>query len=68
MADWGKGLPPIMEERLAEISAVTSEDNQKMRDLENLDSMLRDFYTGELDAYNLWQRLKLFRSGISNSC
>ena len=32
--------------------------NQRMKDLDNLDSLLREFYKGYLDAKGLWERLK----------
>jgi thioredoxin 1 len=60
MADLGKELPPIMKERLAAIGDVSPEEKQKMRELESLDSLLRDFYKGELDAYSLYEKLKEF--------
>ena len=60
MADLGKELPPIMKEKLAAIGDIGPEEKQKMRDLDGLDSMLRGFYKGELDAYGLYERLKDF--------
>ena len=62
MADWDKELPPIMKERLATIGEVSPGEKQKMRDLNGLDSMLRDFYKGKLDAYSLCERLKEFET------
>ena len=62
MADLGKELPPIMKEKLAAIGDVGPEEKQKMRELDGLDSMLRDFYKGELDAYSLYERLKEFET------
>jgi len=60
VADLGKELPPIMKEKLAAIGDIGPEEKQKMRDLDGLDSMLRGFYKGELDAYGLYERLKDF--------
>jgi len=62
VADWDKDLTPIMKERLAAIGEVSPAEKQKARELNDLDSMLRDFYKGELDAYSLWERLKEFEA------
>ena len=56
----GKELPPIMKEKLAAIGDVGPEEKQKMRDLDSLDSMLRNFYKDNLGAYGLYERLKDF--------
>ncbi len=60
MVDWEKELPLIMRERLAEIGEVTQEDKVRMKELENLDSLLKQFYQGQLNAKGLWERLKEF--------
>lgn len=60
MADKEKELPPIMRERLAKVGEVTQEDKERMKEFENLDSLLKEFYQGQLDAKGLWQRLKEF--------
>jgi thioredoxin 1 len=60
VADWDEELPPIMKEKLAAIGDFGSEERQRVRELDSLDSMLRDFYKGELDAYGLYERLKDF--------
>lgn len=60
MVDWEKELPPIMRERLAEVGEVTQGDKERMKELENLDSMLKEFYKGQLDAKGLWESLKEF--------
>lgn len=60
MADWEKELSPIMREKLARIGEVTPEDKERMTELDNLDSLLREFYRGELGAQGLWERLKEF--------
>jgi len=60
MVDWEKELPPIMRERLAEVGEVTQEDKVKIKELENLDSLLKEFYQGQLDAKGLWEKLKEF--------
>jgi len=60
MVDWEKELPPIMRERLAEVGEVTQEDKVRIKELENLDSLLKEFYQGQLDAKGLWEKLRGF--------
>ena len=60
MADWEKELPLIMRERLARVGEVTPEDKERMKELDNLDSLLKEFYKGQLNAQSLWKRLKEF--------
>jgi len=60
MVEWEKELPPIMRERLAEVGEVTQEDRARIKELENLDSLLKEFYQGQLDAKSLWERLTEF--------
>lgn len=60
MADWEKELPPVVRERLTKAGEITPEDKERIKELGNLDSLLRDFYKGELDAQGLWERLKEF--------
>ena len=60
MADWEKELPPIMRERLTDVGEVTPEDKERMKELDNLDSLLKEFYKGQLNAQSLWKRLKEF--------
>lgn len=61
MVDWEKELPPVMKDRLAEVGEVTQGDKERMKELENLDSLLKEFYKGQLDANGLWERLKEFQ-------
>ena len=60
MADWEKELPPIMKRKLAEVGEVTPQDRERIKELENLDSLLREFFKGRLDAEGLWRKLKEF--------
>lgn len=60
MPDWEKELPPRIRERLAEVGEVTQEDKTRMKQLDNLDSLLKEFFKGQLDAKGLWERLKEF--------
>ena len=59
--DWEKELPPIMRERLARAGDVTSEDKERIKDLEHLDTLLKEFYADMLDSEGLWKRLKEFQ-------
>ena len=61
MVDWEKELPPIMRERLARAGEVTPEDKERTKDLEELDSVLKEFYADLLDSAGLWKRLKEFQ-------
>jgi len=58
MRNWEKDLPPIARERLAKIGELTREEKEKMIDSEKLDSLLAEFYQGQLDPESLWKRLK----------
>ena len=60
MADWDKDLPQIMKEKLAAIGNVGPEEKQEMREIDGLDTMLRNFYKDELDAHGLYEKLKEF--------
>ncbi len=58
MGNWEKDLPPIARERLARISELTPEEKQKMLDSEKVNSLLSEFYQGQIDPESLWKRLK----------
>jgi hypothetical protein len=58
MRDWEKDLSPIARERLARIGELTQEEKQKMLDSEKVDSILSEFYQGQIDPESLWKRLK----------
>jgi hypothetical protein len=58
MRNWEKDLPPIARERLARISELTPEEKQKMLDSEKVNSLLSEFYQGQIDPESLWKRLK----------
>jgi len=57
--DWGKGLPPIAREKLARIGELTPEEKEEMMVSEKVNSLLSEFYQGEIDPEGLWKRLKL---------
>jgi hypothetical protein len=58
MRNWEKDLPPIARERLAKIGELTREEKEKMVDSEKVNSLLSEFYQGEIDSESLWKRLK----------
>lgn len=58
MADWEDRLPPRARERLARVGDMSGEERQRMKDSQKLDSLLADFYRGEMDAEALWARFK----------
>ncbi len=58
MKNWEKDLPPIARDRLAKIGELTSEEKERMLDSEKVDSLLSEFYQGQIDPESLWKRLK----------
>jgi hypothetical protein len=58
MGNWEKDLPPIARERLARISELTPEEKQKLLDSEKVNSLLSEFYQGQIDPESLWKRLR----------
>jgi len=58
MANWGKEFPPLVSNRLNKIGEVTQEEKIQLKELEKLDSLLRAFFKGELDAQEVVKALK----------
>jgi len=58
MRNWEKDLPPIARERLARIGELTREEKERMIDSEKVNSLLSEFYQGQIDPESLWKRLK----------
>lgn len=58
MKNWEKDLPPIARDRLAKIGELTPEEKERMLDSEKVDSLLSEFYQGQMDPESLWKRLK----------
>jgi len=58
MRNWEKDLPPIAREKLARIGELTQEEKEKMVDSEKVDSLLSEFYQGQIDPESLWRKLK----------
>jgi thioredoxin 1 len=58
MGTWEDTLPPLMKEKLARIGQPTPEEKARMKELDNLDSVLAQFFKGDLDSERLFERLK----------
>jgi len=58
MTDWENNLSPIARERLARIGELTREEIMKMGDSEMVESLLSEFYQGQIGPDSLWSRLK----------
>ena len=58
MGNWEKDLSPIARERLAKIGELTQEEKEKMLDSEKVNSLLSEFYQGQIDPESLWKKLK----------
>jgi hypothetical protein len=58
MGNWEQDLSPIARERLAKIGELSREEKEKMIDSEKVNSLLSEFYQGQIDPESLWKRLK----------
>jgi len=58
MRNWEKDLSPIARERLARIGELTPEEKEKMLDSEKVNSILSEFYQGQIAPESLWKKLK----------
>ncbi|MCK5181504.1 MAG: hypothetical protein KAQ73_03090, partial [Dehalococcoidia bacterium] len=58
MRNWNEDLPPLARERLARVGELTAEEKEKMVDDEKVNSLLSEFYLGQIDSDNLWKKLK----------
>jgi thioredoxin 1 len=58
MEAWEDRLPPLIREKLARIGQPTPEEKARMKELDNLDSVLAQFFKGDLDSERLFERLK----------
>lgn len=58
MKNWEKDLPPIVKERLARIGELTPQEKEKMIDSRKAESLLSQFYQGQIDCEELWRRLR----------
>jgi len=58
MKNWEQDLSPIARERLAKIGELTKEEKELMTHSEKVDSLLSEFYQGQINPESLWKRLK----------
>ena len=58
MRSWDEDLPPLARERLAKIGELTAEERERMSDTEKVNSLLSEFYLGQIDSNNLWKKFK----------
>jgi len=58
MRDWEQDLSPIARERLARIGGLTQEEKERMLDSEKVNSLLSEFYQGQINPESLWKKLK----------
>ncbi len=58
MGAWEDRLPPLMREKLAATGELTPEEKARMKELDNLNSVLAEFFKGGLDSEGLFERLK----------
>ena len=58
MGNWEKDLSPIARERLARIGQLTQEEKERMIDSAKVNSLLSEFYQGQINPDSLWKRLK----------
>lgn len=61
MVERNEGLPPILRAKLARIGEATAEEKEGMAERERLDSLLKEFYRGSLNAEALYHRLKEYQ-------
>ena len=61
MSEWEEKLPPIMREKLARIGEITPEEKARIKDLDQLTSLLSGFYKGEITSEALWKGLKDYK-------
>jgi len=58
MGAWEDRLPPLMREKLAATGELTPEEKARVKELDNLNSVLVEFFKGGLDSEGLFERLK----------
>jgi hypothetical protein len=58
MGNWEQDLSPLARERLAKIGELSREEREKMLDSEKVNSLLSEFYQGQIDPESLWKRLR----------
>ena len=54
-------LSPLARERLAKIGAISPQERERLKRSGELDSVLSQYFKGELSSDDLWKRLKALR-------
>jgi len=67
MSKWEDELPPRVKERLAQIGDLTVEEKQAMKDMQQLDVLVADYFKGELSGDDFWQKLKEYKTNGASS-
>ncbi len=60
-------LSPLARERLAKIGALSEEERERMRRSQELDSLLSQYFKGELNSEDLWKKLKSLKEQSDES-
>lgn len=60
-------LSPLARERLAKIGALSEEERERLEQSNDVDSLLAEYFSGELDTDGLWKRLKGLKQQGSES-
>ena len=62
MGEWEEELSPLVREKLAKIGDAIAEEKVRMKEIDDLNSLLADFFTDRLDSEGLYKRLKEYES------
>ena len=60
-------LSPLAKERLAKIGTLSQEERERMRQSSELDSMLSQYFKGDLSSEGLWKELKSLKEQSNES-
>ncbi|MBT3362356.1 MAG: hypothetical protein HN929_04995 [Chloroflexi bacterium] len=67
MSKWEDSLSPRIRERLAQAGELTSDEKQRMKDMEQLDVLVAEYFKGDLSGDDFWQKLKEYKDSGSAS-
>jgi len=62
MSKWEDELPPRVRERLAMIGDLSEEEKQRMKDTQQLDVLVADYFKGDLSGDGFWQKLQEYKA------
>jgi ribosomal protein S13 len=60
-------LSPLAKERLAKIGTLSQEERERIRQSSELDSMLSQYFKGDLSSEDLWKELKSLKEQSNES-